>query len=507
MGGNHSNLVPVPFGFDYLTITFKNVERICVYYATDQELCIIREIIQKNWKGIQREGARSGCGYEFTLKGSPFTWLLSSAELDEASKLACHMLYGLYNHGLKLLVSSNLSQTTDLATWLFHREQTTAAQYPFACISVNSSDKLLFSNFPQHLHSVLQTVVESNWPQKVQNSKLVGDMLNVKLKGNPWIVMGGAEHVQSKVLIKAIIKELEMRQWILYSSSNIKGDGDTLFFRYDPTFPVDTGGYISFFISLGFSDLFRMIDAPTEAVDCARNVINQFWKSGIQQEGQAFDAYDFKLKGKPWWTDGEQAVDSRLLLCKLFESLMKIGWRIRISVDLACKSNDKSDLAFQRCVPISAPIFCLSPSSTDKMRIINAPPDIVEAIKAEVKRVWLFGVAREQACGASFELKLNGNPWGYGINGHDGAHGRVLLKYLIKMCANMGWFLILSADTSAHYVKGDTGPSYPIDVHSLWFMQMNPVTPPTQTVYGMPPLGASPLHEQSSTFGFSNTPS
>ena len=355
--------------------------------------------------GIQREEARIGCGYEFILKGSPFAWFLSSADFDEASKLACHMLYGLYNYGLKLLVSSNLSQTTDLVTWLFHREQTTAVQYPFACISVSSSDKLLFTNFPQQLHSVLQDAIERNWPQKIQNAKLVGDMLNVKLKGNPWIVNGGAEHVQSKALIKSIINELEMRQWILYGSSNIKGDADTLFFRYDPTFTVDASGSIGFFISLGFGDLLRMIDAPTESVDCARSIINQFWKSGMQQEGQAFDAYDFKLKGKPWWTDGEKAVDSRLLLCKLFESLMNVGWRVRIAIDLAYKSDDKSALAFQRCTSMSAPIFCLSPSSTDKVRIINAPPDIVEALKAEVKRVWLFGVAREKECGASFELK------------------------------------------------------------------------------------------------------
>ena len=51
MGGNHSNLVPVPFGFDYMTMTLRDNDRIRVYYATDQEINIIREIIQKNWKG------------------------------------------------------------------------------------------------------------------------------------------------------------------------------------------------------------------------------------------------------------------------------------------------------------------------------------------------------------------------------------------------------------------------------------------------------------------------
>ena len=51
MGGNHSNLVPMPFGFDYMTITFRYTDRIRIYYATDQEINIIREVLQQHWRG------------------------------------------------------------------------------------------------------------------------------------------------------------------------------------------------------------------------------------------------------------------------------------------------------------------------------------------------------------------------------------------------------------------------------------------------------------------------
>lgn len=423
--------------------------------------------------GIQREKAQLGAGYEFKLSGNPFSSCSSANQAIGARKLANHLLHRLYNHGLKLLISSDLAQTQDLATWLFHREATVPSQFPFACIGVSNWDKLQFVDFPQNLHSVLQGVVEKNWPQTIQESKVIGDTLEIKLKGTPWSSMGGAENIQSKTLIKALLNELDMRQWILYGSSNLRGNADALFFRYDPAIPADGSRSAGFVISLNRNDRLRLIDAPPDAVECARKVIGQFWARGIQQEKQKFNAYEFKLKGTPWWADGEQAVETRLLMCKLFEGLMGIGWRVQIAIDLTRKLNDKSVITVQRCIPAYNPIFCLSLNWTDKIRFINAPKDLVQALTAEVKRVWLFGVAREQPYSSSFELKLNGNPWSYGFNGHDGAHGRVLIKYLVKLCATMGWYVILSADVSAKWVHQDKGPDYPLDVHSLWFMQMN----------------------------------
>lgn len=46
MGANESNIVPMPEGFDYMCITFRAMDRIRVFYATKQEIDIVRETVK-----------------------------------------------------------------------------------------------------------------------------------------------------------------------------------------------------------------------------------------------------------------------------------------------------------------------------------------------------------------------------------------------------------------------------------------------------------------------------
>eukprot|EP00112_Aurelia_sp_Birch-Aquarium-sp1_P020058 Seg508.9 transcript_id=Seg508.9/GoldUCD/mRNA.D3Y31 product="hypothetical protein" protein_id=Seg508.9/GoldUCD/D3Y31 len=300
-----------------------------------------------------------------------------------------------------------------------------------------------------------------------------------------------------------------MKQWKLYGSSKLRStansqlfsyEADTLFFRYDPDVVADDSRMARFVLSLNGNDRLRCVDAPQNATDCVKKMIVQSWIRGIQQEKHNFNAYEFKLRGTPWSADGIMAVDSRLLICKIFEGLWSIGWRPQIAIHLSRRTNDKSFFTFQRTAPMSVPIFCLSLNWTDRIRVINAPSDVVNAIVAEVKRLWLFGVSQEWSYGASIEMKLNQNPWSYGMTGNDGAHGRVLLLYLLKLLASMGWFLIISADVSSKWRVEDQGrPDYPIDVHSWWFMKAGapsqgfaPAPPPfAATQFGMQGQGMS----------------
>eukprot|EP00112_Aurelia_sp_Birch-Aquarium-sp1_P020057 Seg508.8 transcript_id=Seg508.8/GoldUCD/mRNA.D3Y31 product="hypothetical protein" protein_id=Seg508.8/GoldUCD/D3Y31 len=143
MGGSSSNLLPAPMGFEFMCIHFTAPDRIKVIYANDQEINIIRETIMHHWsrgiqeemtefgtarefklKGIQEEMTKFGTVREFKLKGNPFSYMSSAEQAIEAKKLATQLLYKLYNFGCKLLVSSDLSMTIGLTTWIFHREQT-----------------------------------------------------------------------------------------------------------------------------------------------------------------------------------------------------------------------------------------------------------------------------------------------------------------------------------------------------------------------------------------------
>ena len=50
--GSSTNLIPMPEGFDMVTITFKKPNEIVVCYGTEEEISIIRETIQEFWKGL-----------------------------------------------------------------------------------------------------------------------------------------------------------------------------------------------------------------------------------------------------------------------------------------------------------------------------------------------------------------------------------------------------------------------------------------------------------------------
>ena len=252
-----------------------------------------------------------------------------------------------------------------------------------------------------------------------------------------------------------------------------------------------------FVISLNSTDRIRLIAAPPEVTQCVRNTIVSFWKKGIQKEQDYYGSWDFKLKGTPWWADGTEAVQSRLLITKIVEALLARGWIVQIGIDMTSKDQDKSVLMFQRSAVPPAPIFCLSLNETDKLRLINAPQNVIDMFRQVVESKWLFRIQQENPYDQSWEIKLNGNPWNYGINGHDGAHGRVLLCFLLQAFAQLGWRHVLSADVSAKYVHQENGPDYPIDVHSWWFMYDPAVAKEaSQTQYGLgnqygPPVGQS----------------
>ena len=415
-----------------------------------------------------------GSAYEFKLTGNPFCKGSFTEDAIQSRKLAANLLSRYHNQGLKLLVSSDLTQTTDLTTWVFHREVANITQYAFACIGISSTDKLQFIGFPYALHHIFQTVVSQNWPKTIQLVKLIGDTLEIKLVGNPWLSEDGSESVQSRTLIKALINALDHNKWLLYGASNLKDTADTIFFRYDPDANIDESRLAGFVISLSRNDRLQVIDAHSNVVDCVRNVLKQHWPHGLQNEKQKFNADEFKLYGNPWLSDTQDGISARFVICKVFEALMSIGWRVQIAIDVTRAQNDKSIFTFQQCIPMASSIFCLSLHHTDRIRFINAPPDVIEVVTGEIRKNWLFGIEEEGPCGTSREIKLNANPWSYGESGHDGAHARVMLCHVLKVCASIGWFIIVSADVSSKSSSGDRKDEYLLDVHSWWFMQIAP---------------------------------
>jgi hypothetical protein len=233
-----------------------------------------------------------------------------------------------------------------------------------------------------------------------------------------------------------------------------------------------------------------MINTPQSIIPIVQQTIMSVWQvmGGIQKEQEVYGSWEFKLKGNPWCSTGSQSVMARFLMCKIFEALQYQGWSLQASLDLTRKAQDKSVLLFSQSQPKSLPVMCLSFSDRDKIRLINAPQEMIGICRDIIVAKWYQGINQEEqmrtSCSA-YQFKLNGNPWSGVAYSVEAIHIRSMLCYVIQAFKSHGWQYLVSADVSAKYVKPEHGAAYPIDVHSWWFsFEPNTQIQPTAPTYG-----------------------
>lgn len=379
MGGSQSNLPPRPLGFEYMCIAVRPSDKLRVIYGTDYEISIIRQVIQETWlPGIQRETFMLNGVHEFKLRGYPFAVNISSNDAVLSRKMAGSVLHRLYRDGWKLVISSDLTRTMDLTTWIFKKMPVSVfSSQPFMVVGLSSTDTLMVLNAPADLHQTFKDVLDKTWPRGIQRWSYENSVLLIKLKGTPWHP-DGDETVHSRQLLQTLVNDLQARQWSLYGNSNLKSGTNTLFFEHNPNIALGQPTPPHFTISLNKHDTLRLISTPESLISAVRDVIQTCWRKGIQQESRYFESWEFKLKGNPWWASGEEAVDSRYLILKLIESMQAYGWSVIASIDSSRKLSDKSALLFRQSQPRQSPVFCISLNETDKLRLINAPEDVTK---------------------------------------------------------------------------------------------------------------------------------
>ena len=379
MGGAESNLAPRPLGFEYMCIAVRPSDKLRVIYGTDYEISIIRQVIKETWlPGIQRESFMLNGVHEFKLSGYPFAVNISSSNAALSRKMAGGILHRLYRDGWKLIVSSDLTRTTDLTTWIFKKVHVTVlSSQPFMVVGLSSSDSFMVLNAPADLHQTFKDVIDKSWPRGIQRWSFENGVLLIKLNGTPWHP-DGDETVHSRQLLQTLVNDFQARQWSLYGNSNLKSGTNTLFFEHNPNIALGQPSPLHFTISLNKHDTLRLIGIPDSLISAVRDVIQTCWRRGIQQESRYFESWEFKLRGNPWWASGEEAVDSRYLVLKLIETMQAYGWSIIASIASSRKLSDKSALLFRQSQPRQCPVFCISLNETDKLRLINAPEDVTK---------------------------------------------------------------------------------------------------------------------------------
>jgi hypothetical protein len=204
----------------------------------------------------------------------------------------------------------------------------------FACVSLNETDKLRLIGFPDHVQGAIESAIQTGWCSGLQRKQNYGDSIEYKLKGN-FLLGQGSEAVPSRRFMLCVLKNLKSLGWKLIASTDISSkemDKDVLFFRLEEP---DPEAHL-FCISLNESDKIRLIDSPPGLDTAMEAFLTQIWKKGIQSTSvKEPGCVQFKLRGTPWYADGEETVTSRILVLNILAELESNGWHLYGTIDMS----------------------------------------------------------------------------------------------------------------------------------------------------------------------------
>lgn len=424
-------------------------------------------------------------GYKIVLHESLFSIGTSADTSARAKYLMATLLQKLGQAGWIPVVSSDLRRMGDCANVLMQyapeRRLADDNSSNILVVGISAWDKLRI--FTQH-QSIVDAVKEAIAPhlsiQDMGADNPAGiAQTKIKLHGSPWGYVSAEESISARAAIARIIQNLSKLNLRLLINFNTKPSADTYFFTVgaDPDV-VDTPGCGLITLGLNSNDQLRVIVQKKDGyfsgvVDAMRKVINKHWHRGLQDEWEERRGHTFKFKGNPWWTDGAETVETRVVICKVLEAMFVLGWRLTCATDISRKPQDKTTFIFKHVRHSQSVVIpCLSFNESNKIRAINMPGDCVTALGQLIGRIW--AITRTQSYGRSVEWKLDGMPWDF-----SNYCGKALALHMLSIMNCYHYALYTSADVSSKYVHRKNAPDYPLDVHSWFFIPVSALMPPT----------------------------
>jgi hypothetical protein len=103
---------------------------------------------------------------------------------------------------------------------------------------------------------------------------------------------------------------------------------------------------------------------------------------------------------------------------------------------------------------VVTPVSCISLHERDKIRVMNLTDDAIALLRTVIQSSWKRGIQSERTYSASYEFKLNGNPWSG--SSEEANTSRCLVARILRTMLQLGWGLILTTDITKHETDKDT---------------------------------------------------
>ena len=342
------------------------------------------------------------------------------------------------------------------------------ANFSHFSIMFGYTDRLRLILAPQEIINATRSILLTFWT--IQDTTEQPGFIEFKLQGTPFSPSQELDK-SVKYLMCLLLKEYFALGYHFKASTDLQRNGtasDALIFERKEKIST-----YAICLSLNSTDKIRVF-APEEVISYIRSVIIQTWPLGIQREEKILNGWEFKLKGNPWggWTmDNDETYLSAFMINGIIQALYNLGWLYIGAIKSGKRQFDLNSLYF-RFDPVllqsissnsqsPSRFFAISLNRNDRIRLINAPMDLVSAVRTAIIESWPLGIQEEFTVNVGYEFKIKGNPWW--CNGVETVFSRRLVSSIFRLLRQYYWSLYATCELTTH-----------LNSKSVFFSRYNP---------------------------------
>jgi hypothetical protein len=126
-------------------------------------------------------------------------------------------------------------------------------------------------------------------------------------------------------------------------------------------------------LSFHKADILRLLNFPSDIVSAVESLILASWPPGIEKQYPSGQAFEFKLRGRPFGTfRAQQFIGGIHVVRVVFALLRRHGWDLTLSTVCSTRYTAKDTLVFHRSpVPLSeVEWLALAPAGDRRLRVV-----------------------------------------------------------------------------------------------------------------------------------------
>ena len=214
---------------------------------------------------------------------------------------------------------------------------------------------------------------------------------------------------------------------------------------------VERGRFPVMCVAPGGTDKLVLMRASDEVVRCVKQVINDTWTLGLQSEKREDVGKErlneFKLRGNPWYGEGEESTMCRKLLLNLISALAAIKWRLLFATNLKGGTDSLFFIYDMNQAFVDPPALAmLSLNRNDRIRLLHFNRHIATVVKTVILRFYQTKAPDERDYYGALEYKLKGYP--FASSGSEAIATRQLICRILEALRANGWRCKTTIDIS-----------------------------------------------------------